>query len=794
MFSALQGSSSRTSSPSTSFTTTSRSIAGQPASSSSSSPAAGLRQGLAGTPRASALDVKGHPGGGSSARADGKGSLSSARLPSPSSPAQPDATAILGLLERIRTLCATGIARTDEGSRQLQDLVARLAQAPGDAWIVPLIEAAGGTDMPARTVMALARGIGVHPALPALVGDLIVAFGANAMRTDQCQVLVETVARMPQSLMRAAVREFFLALADQLAPAAGEATPRRQLPDTARPHLKALFDGVMQRPTPDARDLQARSDALCLGLNGIHAAIWVDEDLLTAVADALTRLASLPPGTDPFWMPPLPPLQVSPARRMLHSIAVTPTSPAPRQLLRDVLAAKLHSAAPALRPEGIWHLYTELAGLLRVSSTQAEGPVSALVTSVVGMHGDLTLAQFHEMVHAVGDALLRSHPAEDGQAEPAPTWSTRAALSFFDAVVGCATPLPAPHVGALAAALMDALLDRAPADHRDTLVNEYLDALASAAPGLTNAQRVAAVMGMCSAYARRQGGREPQVLKSLKSALDTRRRGIEQLGGNPQGTAAIADAFAKGLMLALEPERALQPEAWLLPFAAEDATPLLQVAFGMPVHGPRVAGGLSEMAQRDIPRAKATAVALHSAGGRELLRRDPLALKALHGNLLDSLLQSAPGADSKHKSTTGPLLLEHFDDTDASPSPLAKLLQFYESLDMEAGVGVPPGHPMDAWTLDRMGKGLERITQCMSDVDKRVMPTHPDLARSLCSRLAGTAQALADRLGVAIEVPSHLTAKATMARVVVQGARLRAEAGLPPHAEPPASSTTTRSN
>lgn len=760
---------------------------------SSSSPAAGVRQGPPGSLRSSALESKGHPGG-SSARADGKGSLSSARLSATALPAPPDAHATLTLLERIRTLCATGIARTDEGGRQVRSLVARLARAPGDAWIVPLVEAAGGADMPASTAMALARGVGACPALPALVHALIDAFGANAMRADQCKALVESLAGLPDDLLRPAVRAFFLALTHPSAPGAGQAAPRRLLPDAGRPHLKMLFECVMRRPTQDARELPSRADALCAGLDGLNARVQVAEDLLAAVTDAYTRQASLPPSTDPFSTPPLPPLEVSPDRCMLHILATRSGGAASRQLLRDVLTAKLHSAAPTLRPEGIWQLYTELAGLLRVASNQAEGPVSALVTSVVGMHGDLTLAQFHEMVHATAGALFRSHPAADGRAVPAPAWSVGTALSLLDAVVGAATPVPPGHVAALAAALMDSLLDWTPADKRDAMVNEYLDALASAAPGLTNAQRVAAVMGLCSAYARRQGGREPQALKSLKSALDARRRGIEHLGGSAQGITAMADAFGKGLMLALEPERALQPEAWLLPFTAQDATPLLQVAFGMPVHGPRVAGGLSELAQRRIPAGTTKAILLQSARGRELLLRDPLSLEALHDNLLDSLVRPAAGSDQKHRSAASPLILERFDeDHDASASPLVSLLRFYEGLDMEAGLGITAGQPMDAWALERMRKGLERIVRCLADVDKRVMPTHPELARSLCSRLASSAQALADRLGVMIDVPSHLTAKATMLRVDAQGARLREEAGLAPFVPPSSSSTTARS-
>ncbi len=124
MFSALQGSASRTSSPSTpvtSLTSAARSFAGKP-----SSPA-GLRQAMAGSQRASALDVKGYAGGGSCARADGKVSLASAHLPSLPTPAPPDAHAIAGLLEQVRSLCTTGKAAPPEASRQLHTLVARLA-------------------------------------------------------------------------------------------------------------------------------------------------------------------------------------------------------------------------------------------------------------------------------------------------------------------------------------------------------------------------------------------------------------------------------------------------------------------------------------------------------------------------------------------------------------------------------------------------------------------------------------------------------------------------------------------
>lgn len=675
--------------------------------------------------------------------------------------------------------------------------MARLAQAPGDAWIVPLVEAAGGAAMPAPTVTALARGIGTRPALPAVVRALIEAFGANAMRAEPCEALVDVLARLPHDLMRPAVREFVLGLTNALAPAAGQAAPRRELLVTARPHLKVLSERIMQRPMQDAREIHFRAETLFFAMSGLNTAYQIVEDHLEAVTEAYTRSLRLPAGTDPFWMPPLPPLPTHPARRMLHRIAVTPVVPAARQLMCDVLTAKVHSAAPTLRPEGIWQLYTELAGILRATAHQSEGPVSALVSSVVGMHGDLTLVQFHEMVHAVAHALLRSHPAADGQseAEPGPAWSVGAALSFLGTVVKAPTPLPAPYVAAGAAALMDALLDCGPAGQRSVRLNECLDALAAAAPGLTNAQRVAAVMGLCSAYARRQGGREPHVLKGLKSALDARRRGIEHLGGSPQGMAALADDFSQGLMLALEPERALQPEAWRLPFAAQDAVPLLQVAFGMPVQGPRIAGGLCELAQRGIPRGTALAVMLHSARGQELLLRDPLALQALHGNLLDALLRPASGVDHKHSSAAAPLVLVRLDeDDDASDPPLVTLLRFYESLDMEVGLGTPAGQAKDDWLQNRARKGLERVTQCLTDVDERVMPTHPDLARTLCSRLAGSAQALADRLGVMIEVPSHLSAKATMLRVEAQGARLREEAGLPPVVPSSSSSTSTRSH
>ncbi len=389
-----------------------------------------------------------------------------------------------------------------------------------------------------------------------------------------------------------------------------------RLPGPANPAGKGRIESIRLGSFDSPSGLYTEQHRLFEVLSGTRVNCQALEDLVGSTLTAIARFGQKRGAGGESAGQPMPPLPEAPEDRLLHGIVVSVEDPQQQRDLRDLAVGMALSLAPTLRPDAIALLYEELADMVRQVPPGDAAARHALAAGVLSKAGELTLAQFQAMVQAVTASFARSAPPADGKAGAAAPWHV--AASFFGAVK---PETPAPQVAALAAAMTQALVPAGASRWREGPIRQLLGTWITCAASMTPGQRIAAAMGLCCAYARQRGGTPEAAMAHLKGLfaglpLPSHDDSTGQAAAHP-----LKEAFARGLMIALDPDRLLDAAASGIPLSPGELTPLLAVAIGP---GPgRGAGGHSGQFQAHVSSSSSTTTSTRASPTAESTARKP---------------------------------------------------------------------------------------------------------------------------------------------------------------------------